>query len=430
MPQRQSAPLGLQRHEGSISAAHERAGTRSLRPDRWVASKVFELVGRIPLELVLWDGTRLSPSAPAIGRLRILDRGALYRLLLDPQTSFGDLYTEGRITLDGDLVAALIGAYRLVARSSGLSALRTRVDRWREAAPSISRARRNIHHHYDLSNDFYRLWLDREALQYTCAYYADPEMTLEQAQLAKADHVCRKLWLKPGERVVEAGCGWGGFALHMARRFGVRVRAYNISREQIRYAREWAVREGLDGQVEFVEDDFRTIDGTYDVFVSIGMLEHVGLGNYEELGAIVDRCLTPEGRGLIHTIGRDRPAPLNRWIRRRIFPGAYPPTLREMTPIFESAGLSVLDVENIRLHYARTLEDWLKRFEQHADQVREMFDEPFVRAWRLYLSGSVAGFVTGSLQLFQVLFARSAVNEIPWNRTHVYNGEPPVRCRI
>lgn len=292
--------------------------------------------------------------------------------------------------------------------------------RLRSRTPDLSDSRSNIHHHYDIGNDFYRLWLDREALQYTCAYYADATMTLEQAQQAKMHHVCRKLQLKPGERVVEAGSGWGGFALFMAQHYGVRVRSFNISHEQVAWSRDWAKSRNLGERVEFVEDDFRNISGRCDAFVSVGMLEHVGVGNYRQLGALISRVLTKEGRGLVHTIGRDRPQPLNPWIAKRIFPGAYPPTLREMTDIFEPNGLSVLDVENLRLHYARTLEHWLERYEENLDSVESMFDPDFVRAWRLYLAGSNRAFVHGTLQLFQVLFSRSGMNTIPRTRAHLY----------
>jgi cyclopropane-fatty-acyl-phospholipid synthase len=220
--------------------------------------------------------------------------------------------------------------------------------------------------------------------------------------------------------VVEAGCGWGGLALFMARHYGVNVRAYNISREQVAYAHQRAENEGFAGQVRYVLDDYRNIEGEYDAFVSVGMLEHVGKNDYQTLGKVVDRCLKPEGRGLIHSIGRNRPAPMNAWIERRIFPGAYPPSLLEMMDIFEPSGLSVLDVENLRLHYALTLEHWLERYEAHRDEVCAMMDKEFVRAWRLYLSGSVAAFRVGELQLFQVVFAKARNNALPWSRAHLY----------
>ena len=251
---------------------------------------------------------------------------------------------------------------------------------------------------------------------YTCAYFPTPDTSLEDAQTAKLDLVCRKLWLQPGETVVEAGCGWGALALHMARHYGVTVKAYNVSREQIRTARERAKAAGLDGRVEFIDDDYRAIRGQFDVFASVGMLEHVGLRNYRCLGEVIDRCLRPGGRGLIHSIGRDEAGPLNSWIEKRIFPGAYAPCLREMMQVLEPRRFSVLDVENLRLHYALTLQHWLDRFEAASSRVAEMFDEGFVRAWRLYLAGSLAGFRTGTLQLFQVLFARHASNDIPWTR--------------
>ena len=169
-----------------------------------------------------------------------------------------------------------------------------------------------------------------------------------------------------------------------------------------------------------MEDDYRNISGRYDAFVSVGMLEHVGKRRYRELGRVIDRSLTANGRGLIHSIGRNRPSGLDRWIDRRIFPGAYPPCLREMMAIFEPADFSVLDIENLRLHYAKTLEAWLERFESQVDRVAEMFDERFVRMWRLYLAGSIATFRTGRLQLFQVVFARPTLNALPWTRAALY----------
>ncbi|HKD36421.1 MAG TPA: cyclopropane-fatty-acyl-phospholipid synthase family protein, partial [Pirellulales bacterium] len=289
---------------------------------------------------------------------------------------------------------------------------------------TLAQSRENVYHHYDIGNDFYRLWLD-EQLLYTCAYFCEPTLTLEQAQVAKMDHVCRKVWLRPGDEVIEAGCGWGALALHMARRYGVRVRAFNASHEQILFAREQARREGLSDRVEFVEDDWRNISGACDAFVSVGMLEHVGRENYETLGDMVHRCLRPNGRGLIHSIGRNRPHPTDPWIERRIFPGAYPPAVKEMTTIFEPHGFSILDIENLRLHYAETLEHWLARFETARDQVARMFDERFVRMWRLYLAGSLAAFRSGCLQLFQIVFAPGSNHELPRTRLHQYSDGKP-----
>jgi cyclopropane-fatty-acyl-phospholipid synthase len=364
----------------------------------------------------------VPPQHPApTHALVVHSRRALWGLARDPQFGFGEGYASGAVSIDGDFCEFL----RMVVAATAKSAPQPRT--WRRLLRrnkcSLSSSRENIHRHYDIGNDFYKLWLD-DGMLYTCAYYRDPRMSLEQAQVAKMDHVCRKLRLQPGETVIEAGCGWGGFALHMARSYGVTVRAFNISREQIRYARDTARRENLDGRVEFIEDDWRNCSGTCDAFVSIGMLEHVGIENYRQLGEVIDRCLDPAGRGLIHSIGRNFPQPLNSWIERRIFPGAQPPSLGQAMEIFEGRNLSVLDVENIRLHYALTCRDWLLRFEDRLADVREMFDERFVRMWRLYLATSMVAFECGTLQLFQMLFAPGRSNVTPWTREYQYSDSP------
>lgn len=391
--------------------------TRGL--DRWLGALLRRFFKDAPLRFALRDGTvLLAPVERPVATVVLASREDLLSLVWDPEAHFGDAYASGRIDVEGDLVAAVIAAYRAVGRP--------RRAPWQGHSLRASRA--NVQHHYDLGNDFYRLWLD-EHLVYTCAYFDRPERSLEEAQLAKLDYVCRKLHLVPGEAVVEAGCGWGALALHMARNYGVQVKAYNVSREQVLYARDCARRENLDGLVEFIEDDYRGIQGRFDAFVSVGMLEHVGPRSFAALAGVIDRCLDPtRGRGLLHFIGQDRPASLNAWIRKRIFPGAYPPTLGQaIVQVLQPAGVSVLDVENLRLHYARTLCHWRERFEHAVDHVRARYGEPFTRAWRLYLAGSEAAFLAGSMHLFQVVFARASRSEIPWTRAGLYaeavNGE-------
>ncbi len=405
---------------GSPTAA---ASGKVFAIERWLLGSLLRRIGRPPISIVLWDGREIRVGgSPPIARVTFHDRRALWAVAFDPDLYFGDGYSDGRIEVEGDLGGLLAAVFRATALAgkSPLSLAGRLVKRLRHAASNtMTRSRKNVHHHYDIGDDFYRLWLDDEML-YTCAYFPDPDATLEAAQRAKMDHVCRKLWLRPGEEVVEAGCGWGALALHMARHYGVSVRAYNISRNQVAYARRRAKAEGLDGRVEFIEDDYRSVRGTCDAFVSVGMLEHVGRDHYRDLGRVIDRCLRPEGRGLVHSIGRDRPMEMDRWIAKRIFPGAYPPALGEMVGLLESFGLSALDVENLRLHYALTLDHWLARFEKARDQVRRMFDDRFVRMWRLYLTGSRTGFTTGSLQLFQIVFTRTGVNAIPWTRAGLY----------
>jgi cyclopropane-fatty-acyl-phospholipid synthase len=411
---------------GTFAVVATTPGGRVTALERGMIRRMLESLGQPPLDVVLWNGEKFSGSASApVARLRIHDRRAFYKLLTNPELHFGELYSTGHVEVDGNLVGFLETAYASGASVSWMSPWKKHLGRWlnRSHTNTLAGSRRNIHHHNDISNEFYTLWLDHE-MQYTCAYFPDPQMTLEAAQIAKLDHVCRKLQLKPGDRVVEAGCGWGGLARHMARHYGAQVTAYNISHEQIAYARERAKREGLTDRIQYKEDDYRTISGKYDVFVSVGMLEHVGREHYVELGGVMDRSLTSGGRALIHSIGRNRPGRLNPWIEKRIFPGGYPPSLREMLEVFEPHDFSVLDVENLRLHYAKTLEHWLNRYEQHFERVCDMFDSNFARAWRLYLAGSIAAFTMSTLQLFQVTVARARDNDVPWSRAHLYADAP------
>jgi cyclopropane-fatty-acyl-phospholipid synthase len=389
-----------------------------VRPwDRWLVGLVARHLQGAAVKLRLWDGSSVGPE-DAVGTIAISDRATLVGLVRDPDIAFGDAFMQGRIVVHGDLLALLESTFRAQQQAGPQAGwLQSLLER----SNSLSRSREHIHHHYDIGNDFYALWLDREMV-YTCAYFPTDASTLEEAQLAKMDHICRKLRLRPGERVIEAGCGWGALAMHMAARCGVHVRAFNISSEQIRFARRRARDIGLGDRVEFIEDDYRNVRGHCDAFVSVGMLEHVGLAHYPDLGRVMDRVL-PEGRGrgLLHFIGRNRALPLNPWISKRIFPGAYPPTLAEVfTDVLGPWDFSVLDVENLRLHYARTLEQWLERYEVAYDRVVEMFDAAFARAWLLYLAGSTASFRVGSMQLFQVTFARGGDNDVPWTRAHLY----------
>ena len=396
---------------GDQTLTSEVFSVSSTRLDRWALGRIRASVASAAIRFVLWDGFELAPLAGSpVATIVFKNRKALFSWVWDPELNFGEAYMFGAVEIHGDLVALLEAVYRALRGS------RPRPWWLWQQSNGVRQAKDNVHHHYDLGNDFYRLWLDRGML-YTCAYFPTPDATLEEAQIAKMDRVCRKLRLQPGERVAEAGCGWGSLALHMAKHYGVTVRALNISTEQIAYAREQAAREGLTDRVEFVDDDYRNLQGVYDVFVSVGMLEHVGLSDFPTFGRVIDRTLGSDGRGLLHFIGRNQPAPLNPWIRKRIFPGAYPPALREVAEgVLEPHNLSVLDVENLRLHYAKTLEHWRQRFGDASGGVTRISNEVFVRAWDLYLAGSQAGFTTGWMQLFQIVFARGDSNQTPWTR--------------
>lgn len=383
--------------------------------DRRIAALLALRFGNAAVGVALWNGEMFCANGAAVeSSLRIADRATLVKLLTRPSFEFGDCYARGLVEVDGDLVATLtalfVHAWTRPSPWSGLATLRDRL-----TLRSKRTARSNARHHYDLGNDFYRLWLDQRML-YSCAYFPTPDTSLEDAQSAKIDLVCRKLGLRAGQSVVELGSGWGALALHMASRYGVKVRAFNVSQEQVAWSREHARRAEIDGRVEFVADDYRNARGRYDAVVSVGMLEAVGPGNYRSFGAHIARLLDPAGRALVHTIGRHRPLPTNAWIRRRIFPGGYAPSLGEMSAIFEPNDLAILDIENLRLHYALTLQHWLGRFRAERSAVARQKGEDFARTWELYLAASQASFASGWSHLYQVVCTRAANNAIAWTR--------------
>lgn len=401
-------------HETIPFTRQPQSGARVFGFDRWLTRRLLKHLGSPPIAIELWNGEILRYCQRPVIRVRVGSRWILIRLLIDPSLAFGGAYSNCQIEVDGDLVALCEIVERSLQSNSRFSEQKCNT-----TYQDLHVVRGDIHRHYDIGNEFFQLWLDKQMV-YTCGYFESPDVSLEAAQTAKLDYVCRKLRLQPNQSVVEAGSGWGALALHMARNYGVRVRAYNIAHEQVEYACQRAAAEGLTSRVEFIEDDWRNISGSYDAFVSVGMLEHVGPKNYRLFGDLIRRILKPDGLGLIHTIGRNSAQPLDRWTKRRIFPGAYPPSLRQLMDFFEQPDFSVLDVENLRLHYARTLEHWLQRFEENVDQIHRMFDERFVRMWRLYLSASLSSFRTSSLQLFQVVFCHGQNNRIPWTRDDLY----------
>ena len=323
----------------------------------------------------------------------------------------------GRLDVRGPLEPVVEALSRLSLTPSW----RARLARMVAIPNSLRAARDNVHHHYDLGNSFYQQWLDQE-LVYTCAYFERPELSLDEAQRAKLDLVCRKLQLRPGDTVVEAGCGWGALALFMARHYGVRVKAFNLSTEQLAFARDRAASEGLTDRVEFIDDDYRNVRGTYDVFVSVGMLEHVGLAHLHTLADVLGRTLRRDGgRGLLHFIGRDTPVsaqPLDppSHLSGRVHP--YPGGSHQPRP------RAVGHVGRRRREPAPALCPdaglWASRYDAARDSVRERYGDEFARAWELYLAGSQAAFASGWMQLFQIVFSpRESVPPF-WSRSDIY----------
>ncbi len=351
---------------------------------------------------------------------------ALREILRNPSMGLGESYMAEEVDIDGDMQQFCRFGFILKDShfdTSWLEKIRFAIGYFLRRN-TLEGSRKNIAAHYDLGNEFYSLWLDREAMQYTCAYFENETDTIEQAQIQKIDLVCRKLRLQPGESVVEAGCGWGGFALYAAQKYGVKMRSFNISKEQIAFAQEKAARLGVTN-VEYVLDDYRNIGSDrrqYDKFVSIGMLEHVGVENYGTLYDIIHRAVKPRGLAMVHSISRNAPQKTDAWLEKYIFPGSLMPSLSEMCGPVEQSDrpLFVQDVENLRYHYALTLDHWVGRLEDHADLIRSKYGEAFYRMFRFYLHASAAGFRWGGILLYQMLLSNGYDNVAPLTRRHFF----------
>jgi len=286
----------------------------------------------------------------------------------------------------------------------------------------VTRSRSNVAHHYDLSGELYDLFLDEDR-QYSCAYFARPDMTLEEAQAAKKAHIARKLLIKPGMRVLDIGCGWGGMGLTLARDFGADVTGVTLSREQHAMANARAEKAGLSDKARFELMDYRDVAGQFDRIVSVGMFEHVGVPHYDEYFASVHRLLRPDGIALIHTIGRaGPPGATSPWITKYIFPGGYCPAMSEAVAAIERHHLVTTDVEVWRLHYAETLREWRRRFEANIDRVRALYDDRFCRMWRYYLIASELTFRLNNQVVFQFQMSPKQ-DSVPLTRDYLYPGD-------
>jgi cyclopropane-fatty-acyl-phospholipid synthase len=349
-------------------------------------------------------GNGVGPAAA----FALVDAATVRRLVSNAALAFGEAYMDGTLTPVGcDIydVLEVMSVNLARAPASRLGRLRGRGRRAVQNRPAnVTRAaRRNVAHHYDLDARLYRLFLDEDQ-QYSCAYFATGQETLEEAQLAKKRHIAAKLKLdRPGLRVLDIGCGWGGMALTLARDHGCVVTGITLSHEQLEVARARAVSAGLDQQVRFELMDYRDLDARFDRIVSVGMFEHVGVAHYPAYFAAMRRCLAPGGVALVHTIGNSEgPSVTNEWLRKYIFPGGYSPALSEILPPVEQSGLIVTDVEVLRLHYARTLQHWRSRFADHRDEIACLYDARFCRMFEFYLAGAELAFRYGGEVVFQL----------------------------
>ena len=337
---------------------------------------------------------------------------------------FGEAYMAGDLEVEGDLQELMRLGYCVGFDQASLSVWQRLLFRMHQMATRNSRNRacQNIAHHYDRGEEFYALFLD-PSLTYSCAYFHTPSDPLELAQRQKYQHIARKLQLQPGERLLDIGCGWGGMLFHAARDCGVTAVGNTISRHQYEYVKGKIKDLGMEDQIEVVFEDYRKLIGKFDKIVSIGMFEHVGKKFIPVFLQKVSQLLNKGGLGLLHTIGKDTPSASDPWTWKYIFPGGYLPTLDEIARAMGKVGFSLLDVENLRMHYARTLDLWAANYERNVVKVRQMFSDVFVRMWRLYLHSAAAGFKYGDSRVYQVLFSNGLNNDLAMTRDHIYARE-------
>ncbi|GGC26543.1 cyclopropane-fatty-acyl-phospholipid synthase [Novosphingobium marinum] len=409
-----------------------------------MSSRLFDkgigsVIKRGRLDVTHADGRKVSFGTPEPGfpevALRMADRKVTRDILMDPRLGAAETFMDGRLVIEqGDIMGlvSLMRANQPWDRGGALrrpSLTRRIRDRLAFAAASFNEAtssRKNVAHHYDIGNALYRLMLDSEHMQYSCAYWPREDMTLGEAQEAKLAHIAAKLALAPGQRVLDIGCGWGGMAIYLAQKADVRVHAITLSEEQLALASERADLAGVSDRIMFELVDYRDLPRRgekFDRIVSVGMFEHVGRPQFETFFRACANLLTDDGVMLLHTIGRfGKPGSTDAFTNKYIFPGGYIPALSETVAASEKARLIASDVETLRLHYARTLREWYRRCEANRAAIVGMFDERFYRMWTFYLSGATAAFESGGMCNYQIQYARNR-NALPLTRDYLHEAE-------
>lgn len=373
-----------------------------------------------------------AQDAPLDAAIALHDQATAWRVAHNPALNIGEAYADGSLTIEEGTLLSFLRLLLVNSQTwndSFTGRLYYRLEdvlRMPAVLNPIPRSRRNVKHHYDLSDELFSLFLDADR-QYSCAYYRSGDDDLETAQLAKKQHIAAKLNIHPGQHILDIGSGWGGLALYIARHYPVRVTGLTLSDEQFRHASEQARQLGMAGRVTFKLLDYRKETGVYDRVVSVGMFEHVGRPHFSAFFRQLSALLSPDGVALVHTIGwQTPPSPINPWLRRYIFPGAYLPALSQITPIIEARRMWLTDMENLRLHYAATLAAWRERFDANRGRIARLYDERFCRMWDFYLQSCEAGFRWSGLTVFQLQLTKS-IDALPVTRDYMMREEDRLR---
>jgi cyclopropane-fatty-acyl-phospholipid synthase len=354
------------------------------------------------------------------------------KLALYPEFHLGENYMNGTLVMEQGTIGDLLALFLTNLQARDFATLKwphrlRRLFKRFHQMNSAGRARRNVAHHYDLSGVLYDLFLDRDR-QYSCAYFESDDQSLEEAQLAKKRHLAAKLNIRPDMKVLDIGSGWGGLGLYLAEVCGAEVTGVTLSEEQYKLSNERAEQRGVQGRVKYRLLDYRHVEDRFDRIVSVGMFEHVGVSHYGEFFGKVRSLLKDDGVGVLHSINRSRgPGVTGKWISKYIFPGGYIPALSEVVPVMERERLYVTDIEILRLHYAETLKEWARRFQDHRERAKEIYDERFCRMWEFYLTSSEVSFRHGGLNNFQIQFAKNQY-ALPITRNYIAEEEARLKA--
>lgn len=388
--------------------------------EKSIFDHILRLIKHGALRVEYWDGdVRTYGKGEIYFTLGIHSRAALRALFKNLSLGFGEGYSKGLITVDGDLENVGRLASENAHAFKGFSALKRLHVNQRNTKKT---QKRQIQHHYDIGNDFYKLWLD-DSMLYSCAYFKRPNDALEQAQKQKIAHLLAKLQLSPDHKLLDIGCGWGTLLITAAKEYGASGLGITLSKEQLRHAQASAKKAGVDKLVRFELRNFQDLtqaDGPFDRIISVGMFEHVGRSNYPLYYDKVRELLVDGGITVLHTITTDIERPSDAWIDKYIFPGGMLPSVREIVSKTTDYGFQLTDYENLRIHYAMTLEEWRRRYNLHATTIKKKYGEEFYRMWDLWLASSAAGFRYGDLTLSQYVFTKGNNNTLPLTRDFLY----------
>ncbi|EGT4145471.1 MAG: cyclopropane-fatty-acyl-phospholipid synthase family protein [Clostridium perfringens] len=386
-----------------------------------IVKSIAEHLSDRPFDLEYWDGEiiKYGEGDPEF-KLIIKNFPSKKELLADPSVALGEAYMKGDIDIEGDLqkfFESIIRNKDSFMNKNTVFKLASKIK-----APSLMKSKKDIAHHYDIGNDFYSLWLDK-TMSYSCGYFKSPTDTLYDAQMNKIHHILKKLNLKEGQHLLDIGCGWGYLIIEAAKLYKVKALGITLSEEQFKKAKERIKEEGLEDLVDVQLMDYRNLEKSnleFDRIVSVGMAEHVGHANLPLFFKNVDSVLKESGLFLLHNITNLVETEGNKWITTYIFPGGYLPTLREELNIAADINFRTLDVESLRLHYMKTLEEWCKNFMNHLNEERDMFDDEFLRMWHLYLATCAAAFHYWDIDIHQILFSKGINNTLPMTRKYLY----------